>query len=289
MFRTASDLKCAVLEEFQKMAPKEEAYLYDEMHGLYKQVARHEKLQANMEEQILSLAHENEELRAQLRALSYQVDDRVTTAQRANPPTLKYEQLPNTDFAPAAAYRAQQETAEAMLRECTKEIQDLRESLDEKENQVKQLLEMVESQAAVIHSSALHAVEVPAGHGTLQYAKAHVLRKKLKDVQPFALGDGDDAAGPMRAIEQEADPTGSEDYDGFEAPMDFQSAALDQLGPGDRIAPHPGKNLEASATTEQGETVQPSCGDDEADSTEILQAQLEMYVRYFQRKKGKPV
>lgn len=128
--QTLTDIKIVVLEQFQTLVPNDEMHLYEEVHALYTDVARYEKLQESMAQRMKTLLNKNDELEMRLQSLEERLlldedsEDRqcalVTPLEEARDLSLKHK------------------------------VDELQQQLDERESQIKQLPNMVEMQAAVI-------------------------------------------------------------------------------------------------------------------------------------------
>ncbi|KAF1334338.1 hypothetical protein FI667_g1879, partial [Globisporangium splendens] len=214
--RTLNEVKCVALEEFQSLIPNEDAYAYDEMHGLYKHTARHEKLQAHMEQELQRQALENEELRVQLHELS----DRLASVERETTSTAM-------DAAPPRALS--EELNEAAVR-YTAQIHGLQRQLGEKEHCIDQLLTTIEDQAAEIDSL-----------------------KMLNSALVFPSPATHDLSGAKKVNESRV-PSGGQAQtdmidDGFDTSKDVQSARTMV----ERIQPKVSTNFTSGTKSTQGE------------------------------------
>lgn len=241
--QTLSDVKLAVLEQFRTLVSNEERHVYGEMHALYTEVARHEKLQVSMAQRIQTLTCENEELERRVQGLEERLLDSESEVRQSALVTPLH----------------QEETTD--LRHKHK-LDGLQQQLDERESQIKQLLKMVEMQAAVISAEPV--------------ASPHEDDEESSDVQ--------DLRCTSRLVSESRFYDEYDEYDELEVPIDdFLSQKPNSF---DEVhQTFSGYESQSSTTGRKGKSNLRDARDGElSEAVDILQAQLEMYIRCFQRR-----
>lgn len=238
--QTLSDVKLAVLEQFQTLVPNEERRVHGEIHALYTEVAHHEKLQASMTQRIQMLTCENEELERRVQGLEERLlDSEFEVRQSALVTPLQ-----------------QEETTDLRYKH---KLDGLQQQLDERESQIKQLLKVVEMQAVVISAEPV--------------ASPHEDDEESSDVQELRC-----------TSELVSESRFYDEYDELEVPIDdFLSQKPNSFNEVHQT--FSGYESQPSITGRKGKSNLRDARDGElSEAVDILQAQLEMYIRCFQRR-----
>lgn len=240
IIQTLSNVKLAVLEQLQTLVPNNERHLFEELHALYTEVAHHEKLQESLAHQIQTLLLENEELERRTPDLEDRLAARESEA---------YE-------CALVSQRAQEDVTECKL--TLDKVRELQQRLDERDYQIKQLLNMVETQAAVI----------------------------LAEPPGASRNDGDSSDLLELCCTSELVPGNPDydEYDEFEAPVDDflnqTTSSFDEI----HSAFHGCESREIITSCKEKSSQEDACESELNEAIGILQAQLEMYIRCFQKK-----
>lgn len=268
---TLSHVKLVALERFQSFVPEADRHLYVELHGLHTNAAQAKKREAHFQREVEALVRENEWLKVQLWTATAQTPSTEQLPESRTSGDRDELQERTSDRAGSVTLKGVENNVDERQQPYAHRKCELQ--LREKDSQLQHLLQMVEAQAAVIASH-----NVAASHRENRLSDEDGVEEATVAQKPSALSDRDsedfyefealtgcreqEALSLFQLVDQSQDHEESynQSHEEVEQPVRFIEATKQNLPP-----------------------QQVNC----ETSIRLLQAQLEMYVRYFQRKQLK--